>query len=1650
MSKSCVYLPNKGRETFIKLKKNFGYDIAAVVFNKVTGSDFLDMFKDSLTLDSEGVPTYQSIMRNPLVEEYIGKEIIAKSIQSEQTILDNTVENTAILVNRAHEFNTGENSDKYVAIVDYAEDGKITIVIKDKTPENLENAQYQYSIQKLNERVAELLSPLGITLTELSREQSSLGKVGLTDFNHAHDIATGFAGLMQVANNLEGSTAISEEFSHFVIGVYRNTPLVYRTINLLKNENNARQVLGDQYDRVYENYGGNMDMIAEEAAGHVLRNQLLKANNQTKEPLFKRMVNYIVNLFKGLNPGYYMNAVNIVTDNMGKMARDILTSKKTITKQDVINAKRDAKFNALSERAEDQAKVLKQAIERAFKSASLQENVSDIMSGKNSERAKSRKVAEKIASSIRENLKKEETMLAIASFLEIAQKDIRELFEEIKGLETLDIQDKFIILRNALYTIQAYAPTIDELYGVTTEEYMSDEGIQNQEFVVEDSVNALEDYETNGDPETVNTEGLSVGDIANRIVESSNDFELSEDETYYVNNKTGEKYIRVTEVITADEESERFEPNSPWATPASNIGTGVDEFVRDFIAGRITKVGDTFKVEGKDLHEVYPNATKEKLNAFAGQLSKFLSEASKKGITFIPRDVTVNGTITTIDNAGKAHTVNVAGTLDLLGYDADGNWYIYDMKTHRGIIDDAKKAKYEKQLTLYKKFLEDKFGITVKSLNIIPIKVSYPAPTGVKNGSANYTVSEDKPDEYLGNRSNQLLKDGVAFKGAKPFLEDTIEVEVRDTRVNYKKLSGDPTGGLGNGRAAVLDSIDAIQRLYKEFIKEFEKIALPEFVNYLKPFIGENIRILDPETNQMREVSIAKALTESSSDVTFLQRWLSTMADNPNAMLQIFDKVVKIAKDEKRLRVVEKAKEILALGKEYEDKGITNYDKFFEEDRNNYVIHFVVDGVDYSYDRSAYEKAKRAKEEYLNKKYGEHPEIGSDEYKAKKRELKEWIDANTEVVKDGTHSITIPKHTIYPSKYNTFSDIEKRFYDEWMAIKEELDDLLGPGKTYTTNTIKIRKHGLERLRGVISGNGIMEFVESVKSRVTRSFDDETTYEDARGIRGFNNEEIMKLPLYYIHGRGNPKDISTDMIGTLVAYAEMAYNYEAMSKIVNPLEIGKHIVLGSSMRINATRGDKKLFEQFNFAGHIVRNPIYEDNKASNLAAALKDFFESKIYGRYLKDAGETKGIDHNKAAGLLLKLGSTVQLGFNALAWIANASTGVAMQNIEAVAGEFFSAKELFKADQEFVKAMGHYVGDIGQRIQTSKLALFDEMFDVRQNYKNKLRNARFTNRNLLTRVFGPGIQYIGQDAGDHWLYNRSAIAVALKYKMKDGKKEISLWDALIPVPINKDKPELGYKLVIKDGVTNLDGTAFSERDISNLSGRMRYINQHTFGVYNEEDAIAARRTILGRFMMQYRDWIPAQFRYRFGSKTHNLEKGGDVEGYYRTTWRFMGQLYNELKLGEKNLTQVWKDLSEYDRVNVVRAITEFGQWLGVLALASILKGGDDDDRPWAMRTLSYLAIREKTELGALTPLMTIPEMIKIVKSPVANTSVVSDIYNLRLLLNPANYVDEIQSGDYKGHSSAYRAFMRSPLTLWYRTIKRTVAPEKAAEFYESN
>lgn len=215
--------------------------------------------------------------------------------------------------------------------------------------------------------------------------------------------------------------------------------------------------------------------------------------------------------------------------------------------------------------------------------------------------------------------------------------------------------------------------------------------------------------------------------------------------------------------------------------------------IRDFAKG-YNPVNNTFKdtVSNNaitELSEKYPNATEEALQKFREQLMGLRNNFISNGLTIIPRDVTVTGSLDVLDSNGKIHTVDVAGTLDLLAYDGNGNFFIFDMKTNRSGIDQHKQEKYSRQLSLYKKFLENKYGIQVKSLNLIPIGVEYPAPSGWKNGTADYSVSPEK--------ANQLMIDGKNYTGANPILQDTIAVNYTEPHIVWEKMTDEERAMFG-------------------------------------------------------------------------------------------------------------------------------------------------------------------------------------------------------------------------------------------------------------------------------------------------------------------------------------------------------------------------------------------------------------------------------------------------------------------------------------------------------------------------------------------------------------------------------------------------------------------------------------------------------------------------------------------------------------------------------------------------------------------------------------------------------------------------------------------------------------------------------------
>ena len=263
-------------------------------------------------------------------------------------------------------------------------------------------------------------------------------------------------------------------------------------------------------------------------------------------------------------------------------------------------------------------------------------------------------------------------------------------------------------------------------------------------------------------------------ELVEKITSDTTDIQLSEDGATYVDG-SGKHYARVTSVIAADELSDgRFEADNPWGLPSTTIGTGIDEFVRDFFDN---KIGNR-----DNLADRYPNASNEQLQEFAKQLDGLKESFRRRGLTIVPRDVTVTGTVEVRTKSGDRRVLDVAGTLDLLAYDKDGNFYIFDMKTNRSVprgeSGGKKGAKWSKQLTLYKQLLQEKYGAVVKGLEIIPIQVDYPAPKGWGNATTEYS-----------KRGGQLYADGKEYRMAEPVLHDNIPLPETALQINYSKLT---------------------------------------------------------------------------------------------------------------------------------------------------------------------------------------------------------------------------------------------------------------------------------------------------------------------------------------------------------------------------------------------------------------------------------------------------------------------------------------------------------------------------------------------------------------------------------------------------------------------------------------------------------------------------------------------------------------------------------------------------------------------------------------------------------------------------------------------------------------------------------------------
>lgn len=344
--------------------------------------------------------------------------------------------------------------------------------------------------------------------------------------------------------------------------------------------------------------------------------------------------------------------------------------------------------------------------------------------------------------------------------------------------------------------------------------------------------------------------------IENRIkADSQNISEPNkyENRTWYEDKTTGTRYGRVTTSIKASDNYKLFKGEG-YELPATSIGTSVDEFVRDFFEGKL----DTLTPE--ELQNNYPNTNAEDWDSFRKQLNRLKEYFDSQGITIIPHDVTVTGTINMLDENNVAHPMRIAGTLDLLGRRGD-DWFIFDMKTihvpnnsnktvYDSIADERNLSKWNMQLNSYKKLIEEKYNIKVKELNIIPIAVNYDAPKSSKNENGVVYELANSSNEVQRDRTNpnrnQLLADGEKFLDAAPQLLSNNDDSVK--LVNIPIQSNETY------------KLSTLEKNFLEEDSENGKATYEEYLSYLDDKVEQDAVNVEDTSEDIDNTSLATDL----------------------------------------------------------------------------------------------------------------------------------------------------------------------------------------------------------------------------------------------------------------------------------------------------------------------------------------------------------------------------------------------------------------------------------------------------------------------------------------------------------------------------------------------------------------------------------------------------------------------------------------------------------------------------------------------------------------------------------------------------------------------------------------------------------------------
>ena len=824
-----------------------------------------------------------------------------------------------------------------------------------------------------------------------------------------------------------------------------------------------------------------------------------------------------------------------------------------------------------------------------------------------------------------------------------------------------------------------------------------------------------------------------------------------------------------------------------------------------------------------------------------------------------------------------------------------------------------------------------------------------------------------------------------------------------------------------------IDNIRQKARDLKDFFEKKDKVIDELTKKTIHDFmrLATNGKLSESELNDILE----KAIKETN----WGDRWLYSMGTANNILIAASGTILRnqeIDRDQKikayRLRVDRATDKLYKAG--YNTK-------FMYEDERH-----IASDIDWL----AYETARKAKMSALK-----NAGLKGFDFK---QELEDWEQQNTEdrvvdTVSGRTERVPNQSYRKKENFQEGWSTEQIEYYDTVMQIKGELESLYPSYAQNYYTPPQVRRNSVD---AIVNAKSIKDVGKAVWNKIKDPFvvrEDDTDYAENGIIGGeevtfasgnYDNTPKKEVPIYF-QKPVEKGELLLDFSAGLMRVAGSAINYSAMMNIRDVMEAMRDYVDEKNPRVpnNATEVVDNAFNR-------VTKTLYKWGRKNNVAEIIEGFIDQHVYG--IKKDSQGLPLWMSKMTDSIIRYTSFKGLAFNAPGATANALMGINQIFIDAGCGEFFGWKDIAWASTKLFGETGA-AGDVMQLMTNNvshKSALMRDMFDPMQESFEDDKNKRY-HSNIFRQLISHDCSFVGYGVGEYFIHMLPMYAVLHKEQVKLNGQKISLYDAFEVTP----KQDGNSELVVKNGVIDLDGNPLTKNYIDAIRGKIRYVNQSMHGAMNAEDRGLIYKYMLGRLVMNFRQWMVGHYSRRFRGKHFDFSTGDWREGYWVSLWKGLmnddtketwqvGQKKDAIWMFMKDFSSFmfksssqWSNLTPMQRYNVKRVRTEMLMFLSLLGLSFGLGDPDKHKKEFWRRWWIYQTKRMLTETEASMPSLGMPNsIITILQSPMAGVNTLNSLMYVLYGLFNGDIMKDIQSGKHEGENKYIRNVIKYDLPFY--------------------